>query len=105
MQPHQYALEYGERVVSQRMGCSVDRDYICLPSTHSFLPTSQISPLTFFFFCFLGLHLGHVEVPRLGVESELQLLAYAIATRATPVTCTTAHGNTGFLDPLSEMGD
>ena len=29
---------------------------------------------------FLGLHLGHTEVPRLGVESELQLLAYATAT-------------------------
>ena len=23
------------------------------------------------FFCFLGLHLWHLEVPRLGVESEL----------------------------------
>ena len=29
----------------------------------------------FFFFRFLGLHPRHVEVPRLGVESELQLLA------------------------------
>ena len=34
----------------------------------------------FFFFCFLGLHSQHMEVPRLGVESELQLLAYATAT-------------------------
>ena len=25
------------------------------------------------FFCFLGLHPQHIEVPRLGVESELQL--------------------------------
>ena len=25
---------------------------------------------------FLGRHLGHMEVPRLGVESELELLAY-----------------------------
>ena len=32
------------------------------------------------FFVFLGLHLQHMEVPRLGVESELQLLAYATAT-------------------------
>ena len=33
----------------------------------------------FFFFCFfsfLGPHPQHTEVPRLGVESELQLLAY-----------------------------
>ena len=38
------------------------------------------------FFFFLGLHLRHREIPRLEVESELQLLAYA-----------TAHGNTGPL--------
>ena len=36
----------------------------------------------FFFFLlfFLQLHLGHMEVPRLGVRSELQLPAYTIAT-------------------------
>ena len=28
------------------------------------------------FFCFLGLYLQHVEVPTLGVESELQMPAY-----------------------------
>ena len=33
-----------------------------------------------FFFAFLGPHPGHMEVPRLGVESELQLLAYTTAT-------------------------
>ena len=31
-------------------------------------------------FLFLGPHLWHMEVPGLGVKSELQLLAYAIAT-------------------------
>ena len=30
-----------------------------------------------FIFCSLGLHLWHLEVPRLGVESELQLLGSA----------------------------
>ena len=35
---------------------------------------------TLFFFFLLGLHLQHVEVPRQGVESELQLPAYAEAT-------------------------
>ena len=35
--------------------------------------------LSFFFF-FLGLPPRHMEVPRLGVESELQLPAYATAT-------------------------
>ena len=33
----------------------------------------------FFFFVFLGPHLWHMEVPRLGVESELQLPAYTTA--------------------------
>ena len=32
------------------------------------------------FIVLLGLHSWHTEVPRLGVESELQLLAYATAT-------------------------
>ena len=36
-----------------------------------------------FFFFFLGLYLCHMEVPRLGVKSELQLPACATAT-ATP---------------------
>ena len=34
----------------------------------------------FVFLFFLGPHLQHMEVPRLGVESELHLLAYATAT-------------------------
>ena len=33
----------------------------------------------FFIFRFLGLHLQHMEIPALGVESELQLLAYTTA--------------------------
>ena len=36
-----------------------------------------------FIFVFLGLHLRHMEVPRLGVQSELQLPAYTTAI-ATP---------------------
>ena len=35
------------------------------------------------FFLFLGLHLQYMEVPRLGVKSELQLPAYTTVT-ATP---------------------
>ena len=31
-------------------------------------------------FFFLGPYMRHMEVPRLGVESELQLLAYTTAT-------------------------
>ena len=32
------------------------------------------------FLCFLGPHLQHMEVPGLGVKSELQLLSYTTAT-------------------------
>ena len=40
----------------------------------------------FIYLCFLGPHLRHMEVPRLGAESELQLPAY-----------TAAHGHAGSL--------
>jgi len=36
--------------------------------------------LSFFLFVFLGSHQWHMEVPRLGVKSELQLPFYATAT-------------------------
>ena len=39
--------------------------------------------ISFFSFFVLGLHVHHMEVPGLGVELELQLLAYTTA-RATP---------------------
>ena len=35
--------------------------------------------LFYFIFCFSGLHLWHMEVPRLVVQSELQLPAYTTA--------------------------
>ena len=34
----------------------------------------------FFFFCFSGLHVWHLDVPGLGVESELQLQVYTTDT-------------------------
>ena len=48
---------------------------------------------------FLGPHPRHMEVPRLGVETELQLLAYTTATVTWDPSCTytIAHSNTGFL--------
>ena len=42
---------------------------------------------------FLGMHLRHMEIPRLGVESELQ----QHQIRAESATYTTAHGNAGSL--------
>ena len=36
--------------------------------------------LYFLFYCFLGMHLWHMEVRRLGVQAELQLPTYTTAT-------------------------
>ena len=62
-----------------------------------------------FIFCFLGLHLQHVEVPRLGVESELQLLAYATATATQDLSlyCDLHHSSWHclILNPLTEARD
>ena len=65
--------------------------------------------LFFFFFFFLGLYLWHMEVLRLGVKSELHLLAYTTAT----VTWDLSHiwdlyrssQQSGILNPLSEAKD
>ena len=55
--------------------------------------------LYIYFFDFLGLPPRHVEVPRLGIQLELQLLAYTTATSdpSESVTYTTAHSNTRSL--------
>ena len=55
----------------------------------------------FYFIVFFRAHPWHMQVPRPGVESELQPLAYATAI-APPdpshvVTYTTAHDNSGSL--------
>ena len=64
--------------------------------------------ILFYFLLFLGPHLRHMEIPRLGFELELQLLAYATDTatliQATSVTHTTAHGNAGSLTHWARPG-
>ena len=64
--------------------------------------------ILFFFFTFSVLHLRHMEVPRIGVESELQLPAYTTATgrgnQLTSATYTTAHHNTGFSTQQARSG-
>ena len=56
---------------------------------------------SFYFFVFLGLHMQHTEVPRLGVKSELQLLVYTTATatgiQAMSVTYAAVHSSTRSL--------
>ena len=62
-----------------------------------------------FCFVFLGLHTWHLEVPRLGVESELQLPAYTTATasRDLSLICSLHHSSQQcrILNPLSEARD
>ena len=62
---------------------------------------SETKSAFLFIFCFLGPCLWHMEVPRLGVKSELLPLAYTTATATRDLSrtasYTTAHGNTGSL--------
>ena len=62
-----------------------------------------------FFLCFLGPHLWHMEVPRLGVQLELQLLTYTTATATSDPSCVCdlyhSSQQCQILDPLSEARD
>ena len=63
----------------------------------------------FIYFCFSGPHLLHMEVSSLGVELELQLLAYATATPMQDPShiCDLPHSSWQCqkLNPLSESRD
>ena len=63
----------------------------------------------FFFAFFLGPHPQHMEFPRLGVESELQLQAYTTATATwdTSGVFDLYHSSQQhwISDPLSETRD
>ena len=67
------------------------------------------TPPCLFFFCFLGLYLWDMEVPKLGVKSELQLLAYAMVTVTRDLSCVfDLHHSSQqhrILHPLSENRD
>ena len=77
----------GERVNEGGFGGLISRtfegrDFLLGRSLHFLFCFSK----HFLFFCFLGPHLWHVEVPRLWVEWELQLPAYTTATAAWDVS-------------------
>ena len=61
------------------------------------------------FFVFLGPYLWHIEVPRLGVKSDLQLPAYATATAMWDQSriCKIHHSSRQhrILNPLSKVRD
>ena len=65
----------------------------------------------FFFFLFLGPHLWHMEVPRLGVKSKLQPPAYTTATPPPGRSCVCdlclhhSSWQQRILNPLSEARD
>ena len=63
----------------------------------------------FFAFCFLGPHPQHMEVPRLGVKSELQLPAYTSATAMQDLSqvCDLHYGSWQhqILNPQSKARD
>ena len=67
------------------------------------------SPQCNFFFVFLGLYLQHMEVTKLGVESELQVPVYAtaIAMPDPSRVCHLRHSSwqCQILNPLSEARD
>ena len=94
MQRHIHLTERSLVVPSGRMK-SLSQLYKDIPEANYLLPNF------IYLFIFLGPHPWHMEVPRVGVEWELQLLAYTTAT-AMPdhrpsVTYITAHGNARSL--------
>ena len=63
-----------------------------LQDTNSFpldicLEIGLLDPMVGLFFFLLGPHLWHMEIPRLGVELELQLPAYTTATATPDPSC------------------
>ena len=64
---------------------------------------------SFLSFCLLGPHPKHMEVPRLGVESELQSPAYGRATATWDLSCVCDLHHSSrqrqILNPLSEARD
>ena len=81
----------------------------CRLKLHKILSLQNfISTLLYFslFFCILGLHLQHTDVPRLG---ELQLPTYATitATRDPSCVCNLHHSSLKhwILNPLNEARD
>ena len=56
-------------------------------SRYSFFESCLLIFNPLFYFYFLGLHLLHMEVTRLGVELELQQPAYATAPATLDLSC------------------
>ena len=55
-------------------------DYLLIIRKSSFLCRRNLAVFLKFIYCFLGPHSRHMEVPKLGVKSELEPLAHTTAT-------------------------
>ena len=90
------------RSVANKISCLIWRTHPCSNDATFFVTAF------FFPFCFLGLHLWHTEIPRLGVESELQLPAIPQPQQhqiqALSVNYATAHGSAGSLTHWARTG-
>lgn len=71
-------LSAGKMCANSSVVCSPQLGSCCCVNTN--LISFFLSLSLFLFWSFLGPHLRHTEVPKLGVESELQLPAYTTAT-------------------------
>ena len=65
----------------------------------------SLSLSLFFCFCFLGLHPRHMEVPRLRVETELQLPTTAMQDLSHICNLHQSPQQRQILTPLSKAGD
>ena len=104
------SIPQGQRAAKRAQGqCRGSPAPGCLASQGEkfsfFLPPSL--PLFFFlsFFLFLGPHLQHMEVPRLGFESKLQLPACATATATARQDPSHICNLRQVLNPLSKARD
>ena len=115
---------FGLLLMSYAVTCpvfpNIDMNWNCffapvmeLAVVKSYVPMSELgksySLYLFIYFCLLGPHLQYMEVPRLGVKSELQLPAHTTATAAWDPSrvCDLHHSSRQrqILNPLSEARD
>ena len=98
---HIFHLSYSDLLISK----SPTHRHIC---THIIGVFCLMVCLLFFFF-FLGLKPWYMEIPRLGVQSELQLPAYTTSTAMQDPSCICDLHHSSrqcwIPDPLSEAGD
>ena len=108
LDPHHSSWQYR---IPNPLSTARDRTHILMNISriHFHCGAMGVPLLFILFFGFLGLCPQHVEVPRLGVESELQLLAYTTAKAMWDPSCVCnlyhSSRQCQIPDPLSEARD